>query len=106
MVAVQAQLKEGERLFAFLDDIYVMCSPDRIGQIYLLLEEQLRVKTGISIHQGKTKLWNAAGCKPAMADMLTVAAKRRSPEAVVWRGDQGLPKSEQGMKVLGVPVCG
>ena len=58
----------------------------------------------ISIHQGKTKLWNAAGCKPAMADMLTVVAKRRSPEAVVWRGDQGLPKSEQGMNVLGVPV--
>ena len=62
------------------------------------------MKTGISIHQGKTKLWNAAGCKPAMVDMLTVAAKRRSPEAVVWRGDQGLPKTEQGMKVLGVPV--
>ena len=57
-----------------------------------------------SIHQGKTKLWNAAGCKPAMADMLTVAAKRRSPKVVVWRGDRGLPKSEQGMKVLGVPV--
>ena len=92
MVTVQAQLKEGERLFAFLDDIYVVCSPDRIGQICLLLEEQLRVKTGISFHQGKTKLWNVAGCKPAMADMLTVAAKRRSPEAVVWRGDQGLPK--------------
>ena len=39
-----------------------------------------------------------------MADMLTVAAKRRSPEAVVWRCDEGLPESEQGMKVLGVPV--
>ena len=43
-------------------------------------------------------------CKPGMADMLTVEAKRRSHEAVVWRGDQGLPESEQGMKVLGVPV--
>ena len=103
MVAVQAELKEGKRLFAFFDRHYVVCSPDRIGQIYLL-EEQLKVKTGMSIHQRKTKLWNAAGCKPAMADMLTVVAKRRSPEAVVWRGDQGLPKSEQGMKVLGVPV--
>ena len=83
MVAVQAQLKEGERLFAFLDDIYVVCSPDRIGQIYLFLEEQLRVKTGISIQQGKTKLWNAAGCKRAMAGMLTVAAKRRSTGGVI-----------------------
>ena len=65
MVAVQAQLKEGERLFAFLDDIYVVCSPDRIGQIYLLLEEQLRVKTGISIHQGKDKI---VECSRVQAD--------------------------------------
>ena len=72
MVAVQAQLKEGERLFAFLDDIYVVCSP-----------------------QGKTKLWNAAGCKAAMADMLTVAAKRRSPEAVVWKAQLRMKTAEQ-----------
>ena len=78
--------------------------PDRVGQIYLLLEEQLRSKTGISIHQGKTKLWNAAGCKPSIADTLTAAAQRRLPEAVVWRGDQDLPESKQGLKVLGVPV--
>ena len=43
MVVVQAEWNEGERLFAFLDDIYVVCSPDKIGQIYLLLAEQLRV---------------------------------------------------------------
>ena len=96
LVAVQAQLKDGERIFAFLDDVYVVCPPDRVGQFYLLLEEQLRLKTGICIHQGKTKLWNAAGCKPSMAYTLTVAAQRRVPEAVVWRGDQGLPVSKQG----------
>ena len=82
-------------LLFILDDIYVVCSPDRIGQSCLLLEEQLRVKTGISIHQGKTKLWNAAGCKPAMADMLTVAAKRRSPEAVVWKAQLRMKTAEQ-----------
>ena len=35
---------------------------------------------------------------------MTAAAKRTLPEALVWRGDQGLPESKQGVKVLGVPV--
>ena len=77
---------------------------ERIGEIYWVLEEQMKVHTGISIHQGKTKHWNAAGCKPSLADTLTVAAQRRIPDAVVWRGDQDLPTSKQGLRVLGVPV--
>ena len=59
-MAVQAQLKEGERLFAFLDDIYVICSPARVGEVYAILEKALREKTSINIHQGKTKLWRQA----------------------------------------------
>ena len=27
LVAVQAKLREGERLFAFLDDVHVICAP-------------------------------------------------------------------------------
>ena len=34
LVAVQAQLKEGEMLFIFLDDIYIICSPARVGEVY------------------------------------------------------------------------
>ena len=83
LVSIQAQLKEGERLFAFLDDIYVVCAPERVGEVYLVLEQQLREKPGINIHQGKTKLWNKAGVKPAMSDVLTQVAQVQKPEAIV-----------------------
>ena len=72
--------------------------------MFLALEEELRAKTGTSIHQSKTKLQNAAGCKPSMADVLRAAAQRRLPEAVAWRGDHDFPLAKHGMKVLGVPV--
>ena len=79
------QLKEGERLFAFFDDIYVICSLERVGEVYAILEKALREKTGINIHQGKTKLWNKAGIKPSMTDALTCAAQEVDPDAVVER---------------------
>ena len=104
LVSVQAQLQEGERLFAHLDDIYVMCAPERVEKVYLILEECLRTKTGINIHLGKTKLWNRAGTKPDLADSLSAAAQAVKPEAVVWRGDPQLPLHKQGLTVLGVPV--
>ena len=39
MVAVQPSLLEGERLFAFLDDIYVVCAPSRVGEGVLAASE-------------------------------------------------------------------
>ena len=85
MVAVQASLFEGERLFAFLDDIYIVCAPSRVGEVYMLLQRHLLERTGI---QGKTKIWNAGGLKPPVADVLTARARVNHPEAVVWRGDK------------------
>ena len=55
LVSVQAQLQEGERLFAYLDDIHVVCAPERVWKVYLILEECLRTKTGINIHLGQNK---------------------------------------------------
>ena len=39
--AVQAQLHDGERLFAVLDDVYVVCSPPRVNAIYGFLQHAL-----------------------------------------------------------------
>ena len=33
LLAVNARLIEGESLFAFLDDLYVLCSPERVGEV-------------------------------------------------------------------------
>ena len=92
-------MKEGERLFAFLDDKNVVCAPERVGEVYLVLEQQLREKPGV-----KTKLWNKVCVKPAVSDVLTQVAQAQKLEVIVWRGDWSLPQAQQGLKVLGVPV--
>ena len=90
LVATQEQLRPGEFLFAFLDDIYIVCLPDRVGDIHAVLQEELYRHARISIHLGKTKVWNSGG---------------EEPEAcAVWRGDPTLPVALQGVKILGTPV--
>ena len=32
---VNATLREGEMLFAYLDEIYVLCDPDRVAEIFV-----------------------------------------------------------------------
>ena len=86
IVAVQASLLEGERLFAFLDDIYIVCAPSRVG-VHLLLQGTCC----------KTKIWNAGGLKPPVTDFLT--ARDRA-----WCGDPTLDVLRQDSNVLGVPI--
>ena len=47
-----------------LDDVYVICRPSRVQEVFQLLETELRSRASISIHLGKTKLWNAGGLSP------------------------------------------
>ena len=104
LVAVKAKLKEGERLFAFLDDVYVTCTLARVLPVFQVLEAELFNKAHISVHQGKTLIWNRGGQEPSGAVELTRAARKEKPEAVVWRGDPMLSLADQGLIVLGAPV--
>ena len=63
--AVTSRLEEGERLFAYLDDLHVMCDPRRVSEVHSILEEELWRHARIRIHQGKTKMWNKGGFAPA-----------------------------------------
>ena len=89
-----------EKVFAFLDDIYLVCRPNRVAAVY----QELQRHTNIDIHCGKTKIWNRCGEKPSGVDQLTMTARVQDPGAIVWRGDHEIPASEQGMKVLGAPM--
>ena len=63
--AVQGRLVAGERLMAFLDDVYVATpTPDRVGSIYTTLDVDLYRHARIRINRGKTQVWNAAGIRP------------------------------------------
>ena len=61
---VATSLAPGEHLCAFLDDVYLLCAPDRVVPLYKLLSEVFASEAGIRLHQGKTKVWNQAGSAP------------------------------------------
>ena len=61
LVEINAQLQEGELLFAFLDDVYVLCQPERVKVVYQLVEKTLEKRTGIHCNKGKTGVWNKCG---------------------------------------------
>ena len=101
---IQRRLPDNERLLAFLDDIYVVCHADRVASIFTMLQEELFQHSAIRVHLGKTKLWNQGGVVPSGTAALTAAARISDPDATMWCGDQALPTSEQGIRILGTPL--
>ena len=86
---VAERLQPGEDLAAFLDDVYVLCKPDRVRTIYDMLREALGRRAGIELHSGKTKVWNRGGhVPPGIGDL--------GGEEGAW--------SPHGVILLGVPV--
>ncbi len=88
---IQRHLQAGEALFAFLDDIYILCEPDRVSILFELAREAPFRYAHIEINMGKTRVWNAAGVEPLGA------------RAMGWVGDHSLPDERQGLVVLGAP---
>ena len=104
--AVADQMEEGEHLSAFLDDLYIVCHPDRVGEIHSILQRELFRHAHISIHLGKTTIWNTSGDEPEACARLQAAASCGGPVSCgLERGSHHtLPVSSQGVKILGSPV--
>ena len=68
LVSIHGMMREGERLFAFLDDLYVVTVPDRIGAMFAVVQEYMRRDANIRVHLGKIKVWNATGLRGSPAD--------------------------------------
>ena len=100
--SIHDSLLDDEHLFANLDDLYVVCSPERVATIFKIIEEALEAYARIQVHLGKTQVWNRGGHCPPGCDNLQIAAERVDPNARVWRGEG--PSAEQGIRVLGIPV--
>ena len=64
LVEVKGQLLQGEHLFAYLDDIYVLCKPERVKALYKLLKDTLKNNTGLDLNEGKTRVYNKSGKAP------------------------------------------
>ena len=89
-----SQVHNQLHLYAFLDDIYAVVPSARVRPVLDLLSHHLPTDAHVQLHQGKTRLWNAAGVQPPNTSSLHQA----------WVGDQALPPTQQGFRVLGVPV--
>ena len=90
---VSATLREGEMIFAYLDDIYVLCDPDRAAEIFLQVQHAIFHQAGIQVNIGQTKVWNGAAVKPT--NMHIIGAEVRKGEGL---------EEKRGLMVLGVPV--
>ena len=104
LFSVAEHLRENEQLFAFLDDICFVRDTGRIGDVLQLLQRELWNHARISLHLGKTKVWNRAGIRQPGCEEMLRAAVLVDPNARVWRGDTSTPPSEQSLKILGTPV--
>ena len=103
LAATQESLQAGERLVAFLDDICTVTLPERVGPVNVTLQAELWRHAKITVHGGKTKVWNSTGERPEACHELERVARLSDPEAIVWRGS-GIPVDRQGIKVLGAPI--
>ena len=94
LAATQESLQAGERLVAFLDDMYTVTLPERVGPVNVTLQAEPG-DTKITVHGGETKVWNSAGERPEACHELERVARLSDPEAIVWRGS-GIPVDRQG----------
>ena len=58
----------------FLGNLYVVCRPDRVGEIHHILQRELLRHAHISIRLVKTKIWNRSGDEPEACAPLHAAA--------------------------------
>lgn len=84
-------LLPGEHLFAFLDDLYLVCRRDRAAQAFRTVADSVEERAGVQTHLGKLKAWCSGG-GAAPADLAALG-----PE--VWTAD--LPAERNGIMVLG-----
>ena len=89
-----SRLWPGEHLFAYLDDLYVICRRERAATAFRTVAEAVAEMAGVQSHLGKLRAWCSGG-GPAPADLAALGPQ-------VWTAD--LPPEQNGLKVLGVPI--
>ena len=85
--AISRGLLPSEKLFAFLDDIFIAAAPERLAILHRSVETALWDHARIRINKGKTQIWNRAGAFPVDCEHIVEAGRRASPPVVVWRVD-------------------
>ena len=58
-------LDDEERLFAFLEDLYIVTpNLDKVQDVHGIVQRELWVHSRIRINEGKTQVWNSGSVRP------------------------------------------
>ena len=94
LVDADSKLLPDEKLFSFLDDLYVTCHRTRAYEAFRVVADSVQEHAGVRTHLGKLRVWcNGGG--PAPEELRALG-----PD--VWRADK--PEEENGLVVLGTPL--
>ena len=84
-------LEPGEALFAYLDDVYLLCQPERATFLFNIIAGSLERHAGVQANLGKCKMWNREGVEPpgvrSLGDSVWVGGStghRRSEVSWFW----------------------
>ena len=99
LLEMATRLSPGDKLYAFLDDVYITTKPERALD-GLRASQHCLAHANVQVHLGKTRAWNAAGEEPPGL----AAALPFDPANPSWVGSWALPAERQGLVVLGSPV--
>ena len=90
LVEADALLEPGERLFSFLDDLYLTTTKPRAQEAFQVVADSVQRHAGVQTNFGKLKAWSRAGGE--------------APEGLeeAWQGSK--PDCENGLIVLGTPL--
>ena len=80
LMAVNEHLIEGESLLAFLDDVYVLCSPQKVGEVHKVMQHELQSRANIRVYHRIS----------VEATRVRRVDRSVKENATVWVGDQGL----------------
>ena len=89
-----ANLRQGERVYSFLDDLYVVTTRDRAAAAYSEVASLVHRRAGVQSNLGKLRGW-ARGGGPAPPGLAAIEPK-------AWVADQ--PAAANGIMVLGSPL--
>eukprot|EP00973_Karenia_brevis_P015057 2056424-Karenia_brevis.AAC.1 len=85
--AAAGRLATGEKIFSFLDDLYVVTTRDRAHVAFEEVASQVERHAGVRTHTGKLKAWCRGG-GPTPPGLVAVEAQARAANAAEGREAQ------------------
>ena len=94
LVEASSRSVPGERVFAYLDDLYIVTTRERARAAFEVVSETVERVAGVRTHLGKLRAWSSGGGSAPPG----IEALGKD----VWTADK--VASENGLKILGTPL--